>query len=602
MDIDFLYQGEFDKKEPNKKPSKKWLSWIFPKLGIPAKNQLKKFPLLVSRKERYLFNGLVIVIIASLIYIPVGFYFNITKPIPALGGKYQEGVIGEPRYINPIISQISDPDKDLASIIYSGLTKIDKDGNIVPDLAKNYEVSEDGLNFTFFLRENVKWHDETPMTADDVVFTILTIQNQEYSSPQRPNWQGVEVKKLNDLTIQFTLKNKFAQFLSNTTMGILPKHLWQDIKPINFALSDLNLKPIGTGPFKFHKLKKDSIGRIKSYELIYNEDYYNERPFIDKIIFKFFGSEDEMIIAYNNHKVDGISFISSHNLPKLKSKQRLNIRRIKLPRYFAVFFNKNKSRPLADKNVRIALAHGLNKDALIKEVLSNEAVRIDSPVLPSIFNFNKDIKKYDYNPDFANKILDESGWKDDDINGVREKGSDNDNDDNNDRLEIKLVTSNWPEFVRVANFLKEQWNQLGIKTNLIMASIPELQSIYIKERDYDMLLFGEILNIEPDPFSFWHSSQRKDPGLNLALYNNENADKILEEARQILDKEERAEKYDDFQRLVIEDIPALFLYSSYYIYPIHEKVKGLEASLIGAPSDRFSNIEDWYVKTKRVRK
>ena len=148
----------------------------------------------------------------------------------------------------------------------------------------------------------------------------------------------------------------------------------------------------------------------------------------------------------------------------------------------------------------------------------------------------------------------------------------------------------------------QQWEKIGAAVNVIVVDPSVIQNEYIRPRQYEALLFGQILGADPDPFAFWHSSRKKDPGLNLALYNNQKADKILEDARQSLDLEFRQQKYVDFQKLLLEDMPAVFLYSPYYIYPVNNKVKGIEIEKLALPSYRFSQIEKWYVRTARIEK
>ncbi|MDP3697904.1 MAG: ABC transporter substrate-binding protein, partial [Candidatus Taylorbacteria bacterium] len=213
-------------------------------------------PKVLSKKERYLIFILLLIILSSIIAIPVATYYHFTKPVAAYGGTIKEGIVGEPRHINPLLSQ-SDADRDLVKLVYSGLFKYNEDGKLLPDLAKSYETSPDELNYTVYLKENGIWHDGVPVTADDVIFTVQTAQNPDYGSLQRINWQGVELEKVNDQTIVFKLKNKYAQFLNNLTLPLLPQHLWENVKPINFALSEMNLKPIGSGPYQFRKLQKD---------------------------------------------------------------------------------------------------------------------------------------------------------------------------------------------------------------------------------------------------------------------------------------------------------------------------------------------------------
>lgn len=561
--------------------------------------RLRLIPKVLSFKERYAIFGLLMVIIGSIIAMPITAFYHYTEARAAYGGTFVEGILGEPRLINPLLSQTNDADRDLVSLIYSGLLKYNEEGKLVPDLAKSYDISSDGLNYTVFLNENAKWHDngigdaERRVTADDVVFTVRTAQNPDYASPQRISWQGVEVEKINDYTVIFKLKNKYAQFLNNLTIGILPEHIWQEVKPINFAISDFNLKPIGSGHFMFDKLKKNRLGRIASYELVAFKDHFAQRPYIDKIELRFFDSEDEMIEAYNRNEIENLSVVSAQNLNKLKFRKRINIQQVKLPRYFGVFLNQNQSKVLSDKNVRLALNHATDRPALVQKILGGHGIIVNSPMIGGILDINSDVKSFEFDAAKARDILSAGGWGNPDENGTLTK--------NNEKLSVTITTSTWPELVEVANILKEQWHAIGVNVEINSLPISQLQQI-IKERTYPSLLFGEILNIDPDPFSLWHSSQKREPGLNLALYDNKAADTLLEEARQTLNPLERMRKYDDFQKLVIEDIPAIFLYSPYYLYGQAKRVQGFNTHIISMPSDRFANVENWFINTDRIWK
>jgi len=547
------------------------------------KETILSIPQLLSKKERYLILTLFFVILGSLIAAPIGAFFHYTQTAPNYGGSFVEGIVGEPRYINPLLSRTNDADRDIVSLIYSGLMKYNEEGKIVPDLIKSYEVSSDGLNYTIYLKENARWHDGAKVTADDVIFTILTAQNSDYGSPERINWSGVDMEKIGEYAFIFKLKNKYAQFLNNLTVHILPKHLWQDIKPINFAFSELNLKPIGSGPYRFSKFKKSGNGRVVSYELEANRTYHEGRPYIESIEFKFFDLEDELIDNYNRNDLDSIGAVSSKNLKKIKFKQRLNIHQLNIPRYFAIFFNQNQSKVLSDKNIRLALSHATNKEELAQKVLENNGSTVDAPLSKTLFEISDDLKKYEYDLEKARSYLPTAVAS----------GS--------EQIKLKLSTSSWPELTEVASLLKEQWAKIGVELTIEIMQTPELQQI-IKERNYEMLLFGEVLSPDPDPFSLWHSTQKRDPGLNLALYDNKDADKLLEDGRLTLNPNERLKKYVEFQKLLVGDIPAIFLYNPFYLYPQAKHIKGSEMSVIGTPSDRFSNVAKWFIETKRTLK
>lgn len=553
-------------------------------------------------RQRWLIRGLLLLIVVSVALLAINFALSRTYLQPKVGGNYREGIVGQPRYINPVLSSTNDADRDLVQLIYSSLFKYDNQGTLIPDLAESYSVEDDGLTYNISLKKDVFWHDGKPLTADDVVFTVKTIQNPEYQSPLRSIWQNVEVEKIDNHRLVFKIKTVYAPFLHNLTFGILPRHIWSGISGGNFLLAEYNLKPIGSGPYQFKKFSKTAKnGRIESIELVRNERYYltaddePSGPFLEKIILYFYNSEDKLIEACRKRQIDGLAFISRNNLPLLKDSFVLH--QIKLPLYYAVFFNQTKSKALADKTVRLALAYATDKKTLLEKVLDNKGIVVDSPLLPDCLGYSKEIKIYEFALEHANNILDEAGWIDRDKDGIREKEINGELT----KLEINLLASDWPEIKQTAELIKEQWEKIGAQVNLEIVDSITLQKEYLKPRQYEALLFGQALAGDPDPFAFWHSSQSKDPGLNLALYQNKDVDKLLEEARQNLDKEKRAEQYSEFQKLLVDDLPAIFLFSPDYLYPTNKKVKGVsEIKKLPTHAQRFSQIENWYIKTNRL--
>lgn len=573
---------------------------------FPTFKQLGYLPKVFSAKERWLVIILFLIAMGSLISLPLFTYRHFTHEVPDYGGSITEGMVGNPRYINPLLAQTNDVDRDLTELIYSGLLKYDENGKLIPDLAESYSISDDGLSYVFKLKKYVKWHDGNPLTPDDVVFTINTAQSSEYGSPQRINWQGVEVNKIDDNTILFKLKNKYGQFLNNMTLGILPRHAWIKIKAVNFALSELNNKPIGSGPYRFVAFKKNDLGQIDSYKLTAFKDYFGKKPFITNITAKFYSSEENVISSYNRGEIGNLSFVSADKIKSIHFQSKLNIHNINLPRYFAVFFNQNKSKSLSDPNIRIAINLATDKNAIIEKILNGKGQSIDSPMMPGILDIPVNKKNYTFDVVQAKALLTKNGWQYSDQEKVwllpgKKSTAKNATTPEPTRLEIELTTSDWPELLATAIELKAQWEEFGARVNIKTLALSELQQS-IRERNYEALLFGEVLNIDPDPFSFWHSSQKRDPGLNLALFDNKDSDKLLEDARQENNFNERKKKYAQFQDIVIDQAPAVFLYSSNYIYPQAKKVKDNNTKTIYSPANRFDSIKDWYIDTKRVFK
>ncbi len=587
-------RGLFKKLFPEK-----WVGW-------PKFWQWKKFPEVLNLGEKIYFLVFYILLFVSLGFVIQDWWLKNSQLVPKEGGHYSEALIGQPRFINPLLAPFNDVDRDISQLVFSGLMKYDNEGKIIPDLAENYEIKEDGKIYEIALKQGIKWHDGIEFNADDVIFTIKILQDQEYTSPLRINWLGVKVEKIDDFKVQFILENSYAPFLENLTLGILPKHIWENIHPKNFPLADFNIKgPIGTGPYKFKNFKKNELGFISSYVLEANPHFYNEGPYIKEMTFLFFFDIEEAVFAFNKNLVRGINSLSFIDPEKITKKP--NTYSFLLPRYFSIFLNRTRSEILSEKNVREALTVGTDREEINKKIWAEQAKIISSPILPEIFGFIPPSQKTDFNEELAKEILEKSGFKDVDGDGLREKviektqkiGNKTITEEEKIPLEITLTAPDAPETELLGTMLKEQWKKLGVKVNLEIFGSYDIQQNKIKPREYDALLFGEILGMIPDPFPFWHSSQKKDPGLNLSEFGNRNADKLLEEARQSLNEESRAKKYEEFQEIVLEDYPAVFLYSPPFLYIVDKNIKGIEAKIIADPSKRFVGTENWHIKTKR---
>jgi peptide/nickel transport system substrate-binding protein len=392
-------------------------------MELPSKSQWRQFFEVLTKKEEIIFFIFLFLFFSSFLFLSINFYFKNTEVIPAEGGTYIEGVVGSPRFINPIYAETSDVDRDLVEIIFSGLMKYDANDKIVPDLAKEYKILEEGKVYDFYLKENIFWSDGEPLTVNDVVFTIETIQRPEINSPLRVNWLGVEVEKISETTLRFKLKNPSAIFLENCTVKIIPEHIWKDISPQNFPLSTWNLKSIGSGPYKLKKISQNEQGEIKSLDLERNSKYFGKAPNLSQISFYFFDSEEQLIAAANSGKIKGLS-IKPKNASQLLKNNGFQQYLLSLPRYFAVFFNLNPSdgepKVLSEKEVRQALNYGTNKEEIVKEVLEDKGKVVNSPILPEIYGFEQPSKIYEFNPEQAKEILENAGFLESE-NGQRVK-------------------------------------------------------------------------------------------------------------------------------------------------------------------------------------
>ena len=515
--------------------------------------------------------------------------------IPTSGGSLTEGVVGSVGMINPLLA-ISDADRDLTAVIYSGLLKASPDGVLMGDLAKEWNVSEDGLAYTFILKDNIFFHDGAAVTADDILFTIQKAQDPSLKSPKRANWEGVIAEKIGDREIKFTLKQPYSSFLENATMGILPKHLWKDIDPEQFSFSQYNVAPVGSGPFKVDSVKKNAGGLPTVYELKSFKKYALGQPLINKLTIRFFNSEEALLTAFNKGEIESMSAIASETAETLKN-QGQRVEQTPLPRIFALFLNQNQAPVFANLEVRKALAMTVDRSKIVSEVLGGYGTEIFGPLPPGVLPEMSalDNSTATDTAALAENLLSKNGWEKNN-EGIFEKKSKKETL----TLAFTITTSSTPELKKTAEILKATWTNIGADVSLMVFEPGELNQVVIRPRKYDALLFGEIIGRDPDLFAFWHSSQRNDPGLNVALYANIKADKFLEEARTIANQDARLEKLTAFSEEIKKDIPAIFLYSPDFMYVLPEKIKGFAFGRLTTPSDRFANINQWYIETDKV--
>ncbi len=570
------------------------------KRAWPTWKQWKQLPRVLTPGEGRVLRIAIGVWILAMVGTGLWYVGTHRVEVPAVGGEYTEALVGAPQFINPLFATKSDVDRDLSRLVYSGLFAWDPDTGLVPDLADSYTISEDQKTYTVHIRPDAKWHNGTPVRASDVVFTIQTIQNTAFHSQLSVSFRGVTVSQVDESTVQFALDEPFAPFLSSLTVGILPAELWQEVSAKNAPLASLNLKPIGSGPYKFEKYAVDQKGNIKSYTLVRNDAYYGQAPYIKELTFKFYDDSASAIAALENRNVEGVSFVPSDLLSEVEKNHTVQIVRPSLLRTTALFFNQEHQPILKDVRIRKALAMAIKKQEIVDQALDGHGTIIDTPILPGTLGYSPDVAKIPTDIAGAISLLDETDYKPDPTTGMRAKAVGSGADATSEPLALTLSTIDQPEFVATAELLKEQAAAVGIAITIETSPADAFIEDVIKPRAYDILLTGTQLGIDPDPYPFWHSSQIADPGLNLSLYANRNVDTLLEDARKTNDPAVRADKYKQFQDTIATDLPAIFLYQSTYAYAIATKVRNVTINHLSVPADRFFGVTSWYVKTKMV--
>lgn len=548
-----------------------------------------------SFSERQMLAALILSIILIVAVISMLGKINRTflVTIPERGGTLREGSFGSPRFVNPIIAA-TDADRDLSMLVYSGLMKKTPEGEIVPDMAEGYEVSEGGLTYTFTLKEDALFHDKVPLTAEDIIFTIERIKDPLIKSPLEAVWNGVSVTKGDDnRTVIFRLSRGYASFLENTTVGILPKHIWGSLDPTIFSFSDYNIHPIGSGPYRIADIDASSNGRIDAYTLKSWNDFAGERPFIRTIVLSFYKNEDELVRAYRKGRIDQASSISPRVAAGLRAEGYTPTTAV-LSRVFGLFMNPNQNDVLRTKDVVRAIDLAIDKQAIVDKVLSGFATIIASPVPVTLGGTPATNRDKETSVAEATRLLDAAGYKINPVTGIREKAG--------KPLELSISTADVAELRAASELIKSDLANIGINVSIKVFDIGMLNENVIRPREYEMLLFGEVVRNASDLFAFWHSSQRGDPGLNVAVYTNNRVDKVLEELISTTDEAERAEKLSVIEREITQDAPAIFLYSPHFIYMQSGNVHHVVIDRITNAAERFLGIDDWYIRTDSIYK
>jgi peptide/nickel transport system substrate-binding protein len=552
---------------------------------------LRKVFSLMGKTEKILLIGLLSIIVISFVWSIKNTYQAITTPAPGFGGSLTEGFLGQPVYLNPVLAY-SNVDTSLNNLIYSGLYKYDAQGNLEPDLAESLpEISEDQKQYTIKLKPNIQWHNGKKFSADDVVFTISNLKNPEIKSPLKASWNSTTVEKLNDTTLKFTTKEISGPFVHNLTVPILPQHLWKKVPANAFAISDLNLKPIGTGPYRIQEIKKLPSGKIQAITFTTFTKYHGGKTKIETLIAKFYDTETDIENAIKSEQIQAFGYIPfENNLVVDVKKDNYTTLKLPMPQFQVLFFN-FKNPILAERKIRLALAELTPQSDIVNQAWENQADLTDSFLS---FYTNTTQPTDSHNLEQAHNLLESAGYSKDVATGQWMK--------NQKSLELNLYTNDFSPNQKTAEILTSAYTAFGIKTSLKILPSKQLADEVIKNRTFDLLVYGEKFGPDPDPFAFLHSSQKNAPGLNLSGFENSEADKLLTTAHASTNQTLRMEKYTLLSQLILEQKPLIFLAQTNYYYLINKNIKGVSINKLFDSAFRFLDTQNWYINETRVLK
>jgi peptide/nickel transport system substrate-binding protein len=527
-------------------------------------------------------TGVVVVGVCSLVVIAIS---QTAVKVPTAGGSYTEGVVGQPEYINPVTAA-SETDLDIVKMVYSN----------IPDIADSITSSADGKTWTIHLKPDLHWQDGAQLTSDDVIFTLDSIQNPDAQSPLAANWQGITASRVSELELKFTLPTPYAFFGDDLeNLYIIPKHIFDNVPPGNWRFSDYNLKPIGSGPYQFASYDRNQNGFISSYQLTAWKDSFDKQPLISTFAFAFFNNENDLIRAFNGGEVDGFELASPTDIPRIS--RPYDLASVRTTDYYAVFLNQSANEALQDPAVRAALGMAIDRNALVADALGGNGIPDNGPIPPDAASASSSIATPTTSLELASTTLTAAGW-DLGPNGYRGKTVNT----STVPLQITITVPNIDFLVSTADMIQNDWNAIGVSTTIVTDSPDTIMNDVVNDRNYEALLFGNILGPSSDLYSFWDSAERFAPGLNLAAYDNPVVDTLIQAARTSTNIASSTRDLGQAEQKIVADTPAIFLYSTNDLFATGKNVGGVATKTLSDPSDYFRGVPSWYLETTRILK
>lgn len=510
--------------------------------------------------------------------------------VPTYGGTYVEGVTSAAQYLNPVLAA-TPVDDDVVRLVFSGLTRYRSDGSIQSDLAASFATSDDGKVWTFQIRDDATWHDGKPVISDDVVYTVALLQDRAYLGPYSDAFRGVKVERVDDRVVRFNLPDAYGPFAASTTVPLLPSHLLAKVDYAALPRVAFNQHPVGTGPFRVMDVD------ARQTVLVRNDSFYRTRPdrtrpYLDRLVLRSYPDASEALTALGRGEIDGVGGLSTGDAERARGLKNVDLYSFGTNDFTALFLNVRPDKAtFRDRIVRQAIATAIDRGRVLQVAADGRGAVAEESVPQSSWAYIRDITRYTRSYDDAKAMLDGADWKDHDGDGVRDRGG--------VKLAFAITTSSEPSRVAAALQIADDLAAIGMRVELKAMPFTELIEKATRERTYDALLIGISGSGDPDPYSFFHSSEIADPGHNFSGYSTLPMDRSLESARRTTDQTKRRELYTSVFQAIATDVPAVFLYFSDYLYAQGRLVKGLRIAPISDPRERFWNAEDWYVRTAR---
>jgi peptide/nickel transport system substrate-binding protein len=509
---------------------------------------------------------------------------------PAYGDTFIEASIGDIGGLIPTLTS-DQSSYEVGGLIYDGLIKTDKDLNLAPAMAQSWTYSRDCLDLTFRLRRDIKWHDGYPFTAADVVFTYEAMINPKTPAPFKEGFLLVKSVDVPDpYTVRVHYDKPYARAVETWGTSILPKHLLQSFADAGtLRESPQNSQPVGTGPYRFQEWKPG-----EKVVLVSNPDYYEGRPYLSRIVYRVIPSQATIFLELKANGVDyvntltGIQYARQTEYPAFRKAYH----KFRYPASDYTFLGFNLKDPrFADRRVRQAFAHAINKQELIDGVRLGLAREATGPIRPGTWAYTDKVPRFDYDPEKAKALLAEAGWKDRDGDGVVE-------DSTGKRFTLTIRTNQGnDERKKIAEIVQQRLKEIGVQADIQLIEWAAFIKEFVKPRRFEVVVLGLGTGIDPDQYVVWHSSQRGPDQMNRTGYDNPEVDRLLEAGRTSCVQSERVRYYHRIQEILAGDLPMIFLYYRDALPVVASRIRGV----IPSPSGIMYNFNEWYVPKTQQR-
>lgn len=509
-------------------------------------------------------------------------FFGPSRAGQPTGDAFVVPALAEPTNLIPFLASDS-ASAEVSRFIFNGLLKYDADLNLAGDLAESWEVKDGGLTLVFHLRKNVRWQDGYRFNARDVVFTYLCLTDPDVPTPYGAMFEKVESVLAPDPdTVVVRYKEPFAPGLSSWTMGIVPMHILvnQDLQRTDFARN-----PVGTGPYV---LKRWVRGQL--LELRANPGYFEGMPGIERVVLRVLPDAATVFLELQNGNLDSAGLTPLQFNRQIQTgffKKNYRAYAWSGQQYTYLGYNLESSL-FSDKRVRQALAMAVNKDELISAVLMGRGRTLTGPFLPQSWAYDPAVEPFTYDTDAARALLAEAGWRDTDGDGIVEKDG--------RRFSFTVLTNGGNDQRKTAcEVLQRQFALAGVEMRIQAIEWSTLLKEFITPRRFEAVLMAWNLSLDPDVYDIFHSSRTGPGHFNVGLFRNAEADRLLEQGRSTFDTEERKRIYHRFHRLVRDEQPYLFLFTSESLSVLHRRFEGVTEGKLGIGHD----FVRWHVPQER---